>query len=96
MRINNQINPPKHPVLRAAKRGAAITAGSMAAVSGLTFITNNDTMRKTISEYGGFGTYFKTFITGLAILSAGGAAAGALLHVIADKITPKKPPKAAN
>ncbi len=98
MKINpvNNIGTQKSQRIKAARNGALLTSGILAASAGISWATRPGRMGQIVNEYGGFKNYIKTFAIGLVMLSAIGAATNTIVTAIAQKVKPQNPPKAVN
>lgn len=99
MKINAvNIHPTtnKNNKYKAAKTGAALTAGVLTASTAISWVSRPKDMLQIVNNCGGKAKYAANFIVGLALLSGFGALANTLFSKIAEKIQPKYPPKAAN
>lgn len=90
-----------HPVRKNAKahparRGALITTGMLTASTAISWATRTNEMRQVVKECGGRNKYIANYALGLALFAGAGAIVNTVLTAVANKITPKKPPKAAN
>lgn len=94
--VNTQINRPKNGNLRAAARGAAITAGILGTSEGISWIFCSKAMKNSVAKCGGMQNYLKGFAKLVGVYTLIGAAANAVMNAAANKMLDKKPPKAAN
>lgn len=92
--VGRPVQQKNKKYIKAARRGALITAGTILASTAVSWKGDTDYMKDVVYGAGGKLKYLKTVTTGLAILSAGGALFGAALSFISDKVKSKKPPKA--
>ncbi len=88
VRKNTKSNP--------AKRGAMITAGMLTASTAISWATRTNEMKEVVKSCGGKNKYIANYALGLALFAGAGAVVNTVLTAVANKINPKKPPKAAN
>ncbi len=84
------------PTKRAARRGAAITAGIMTISEGISWIKNPNEMKESVRACGGKINYIKNIASIICLYSVLFAVANSVFVSIANKINSKKSPKAAN
>ncbi len=94
--VNIQPTTRKNNKYKAAKTGAALTAGVLTASTAISWVSRPKDMMQVVNNCGGKGKYAANFVIGMALLSGIGALANTVFSKIAEKIQPKQPPKAAN
>ncbi len=90
------IRKPMNKHVKAACRGAALTAGCLSVSTALSWATDSVCMNGVVKKLGGKTQYAKVFGRNLALASLAGAAASALMSIISNNVQPKKPPRAVN
>lgn len=80
--------------VKAAAHGALLTSGALGLSSAISWAADSVDMKNVVKNAGGESKYIKSYLLGLAVCSILGAMAGAAGTFIADKINPKKSPKA--
>ena len=91
---SNQPITTNRKYARAAAKGALLTSGALTVSSAVSWASDSAYMKQVVKNTGGKAKYAATYALGLAVLTAAGALLSTALTFIADKITPKKPPKA--
>ena len=87
---------PMNKHVKAACRGAALTAGCLSASTALSWATDSVCMNGVVKKLGGKSKYVKVFGRNLLLASLAGAAASALMSIVSNNVQPKKPPRAVN
>ncbi len=94
--VNIQPITRKNNKYKAAKTGAALTAGVLATSTAISWVSRPKDMMQVVKNCGGKGKYVQKYIVGITFLAGVGALINTLLSKVAEKIQPKHPPKAAN
>lgn len=84
----------KPSALKAAKKGAVVSAIAYTATSAVTWALQPKNMQRTVKEYGGFKNYAKGFALGVAVVAFIGGLFNGALGIITNKINDNKTPKA--
>lgn len=90
------IRKPMNRHVKAACEGAALTAGCLSVSTALSWATDSVYMSGLAKKMGGKAKYAKVFARNLTLATLAGAAASAVMSIIAQNVKPKKPPRAAN